>query len=340
MLARRHPDRADERRRTCSRPRSETERFYAYSVLCRRPRRWTSPRPRRPALVMRQDTFELRQGAGPTRPRSCRSSTTLRFYRLDRWPASVNFDEPTSKPRAERDDGSPAERRCSSSGWRVRARERVTLKLELTQHTGSFAAGAFNKLLPPMFPTSASSRRRAGTSLGVAYAARTLGHRAEIFVPSNSPKVKAYDGRWAPRSRSSRGTMTRRSTRAAREPRRRAGVARVRPARIVAGQGTVGRRGADQVSGRRDRARGDRRRRADRRTRGTRPHARDGVEPETALDDRRARGGGRSTSRTGVRGGLARQAAGEIAFEIVSARRTRRPGFGRPDPRGAAAALA
>jgi threonine dehydratase len=70
---------------------------------------------------------------------------------------------------------------------------RLTLKLELTQHTGSFKPrGAFNKLL-------ASEVREVGViaasggnfGLAVAYAARTLGHRAEIFVPSNSPKVKA-----------------------------------------------------------------------------------------------------------------------------------------------------
>jgi threonine dehydratase len=70
---------------------------------------------------------------------------------------------------------------------------RVTLKLELTQHTGSFKPrGAFNKLLSSEIPDVGVIAASGGNfGLAVAYAARTLGHRAEIFVPSNSPKVKA-----------------------------------------------------------------------------------------------------------------------------------------------------
>ena len=70
---------------------------------------------------------------------------------------------------------------------------RVTLKLELTQHTGSFKPrGAFNKLLSFEVPDVGVIAASGGNfGLAVAYAARTLGHRAEIFVPSNSPKVKA-----------------------------------------------------------------------------------------------------------------------------------------------------
>ena len=70
---------------------------------------------------------------------------------------------------------------------------RVTLKLELTQHTGSFKPrGAFNKLLSSDVPDVDVIAASGGNfGLAVAYAARTLGHRAEIFVPSNSPKVKA-----------------------------------------------------------------------------------------------------------------------------------------------------
>ena len=69
---------------------------------------------------------------------------------------------------------------------------RVTLKLELTQHTGSFKPrGAFNKLLSSEVPDVGVIAASGGNfGLAVAYAARTLGHRAEIFVPSNSPKVK------------------------------------------------------------------------------------------------------------------------------------------------------
>jgi threonine dehydratase len=70
---------------------------------------------------------------------------------------------------------------------------RITLKLELTQHTGSFKPrGAFNKLLSSEVPHVGVIAASGGNfGLAVAYAARTLGHRAEIFVPSNSPKVKA-----------------------------------------------------------------------------------------------------------------------------------------------------
>jgi threonine dehydratase len=69
----------------------------------------------------------------------------------------------------------------------------VTLKLELTQHTGSFKPrGAFNKLLASEVPDVGVIAASGGNfGLAVAYAARTLGHQAEIFVPSNSPKVKA-----------------------------------------------------------------------------------------------------------------------------------------------------
>jgi threonine dehydratase len=70
---------------------------------------------------------------------------------------------------------------------------RVTLKLELTQYTGSFKPrGAFNKLLASEVPDAGVIAASGGNfGLAVAHAARTLGHRAEIFVPSNSPKVKA-----------------------------------------------------------------------------------------------------------------------------------------------------
>jgi threonine dehydratase len=70
---------------------------------------------------------------------------------------------------------------------------RVTLKLELMQHTGSFKTrGAFNKMLASDVPAVGVIAASGGNfGLAVAYAARTLGHRAEIFVPSTSPRVKA-----------------------------------------------------------------------------------------------------------------------------------------------------
>jgi threonine dehydratase len=68
----------------------------------------------------------------------------------------------------------------------------LTFKLELLQHTGSFKPrGIFNRILSAKVPAAgviAASGGNAG--LAVAYAARKLGVRAEIFVPVTSPKVK------------------------------------------------------------------------------------------------------------------------------------------------------
>ncbi len=71
----------------------------------------------------------------------------------------------------------------------------VALKLELLQYTGSFKVrGAFNKILTaaqrgiPEAGLVAASGGNHGAA--VAFAARRLGHRAEIFVPSTSPAMK------------------------------------------------------------------------------------------------------------------------------------------------------
>lgn len=68
----------------------------------------------------------------------------------------------------------------------------LTLKLELLQHTGSFKPrGAFARMLTAEIDASGVLAASGGNfGLGVAYAARTLGHPAEIFVPSTSPAVK------------------------------------------------------------------------------------------------------------------------------------------------------
>jgi threonine dehydratase len=72
-------------------------------------------------------------------------------------------------------------------------RGEIILKLEHLQHTGSFKPrGAFNKMLASPVPETGVIAASGGNfGLGVAYAARELGHRAEIFVPSTSPAVKA-----------------------------------------------------------------------------------------------------------------------------------------------------
>ena len=68
----------------------------------------------------------------------------------------------------------------------------LTLKLELLQHTGSFKPrGAFNKMLASDVPDAGVVAASGGNfGLAVAYAAHTLGHRAEIFVPDTSPAAK------------------------------------------------------------------------------------------------------------------------------------------------------
>ena len=68
----------------------------------------------------------------------------------------------------------------------------VVLKLELLQHTGSFKPrGAFNRLLSTR-PGAAGVIAASGGNHGaaVAYAARSLGMTAEIFVPATTPESK------------------------------------------------------------------------------------------------------------------------------------------------------
>jgi threonine dehydratase len=69
---------------------------------------------------------------------------------------------------------------------------RVQLKLELLQHSGSFKPrGAFNRILSGDL-TDAGVIAASGGNHGaaVAYAARRLGTRAEIFVPATTPAIK------------------------------------------------------------------------------------------------------------------------------------------------------
>ena len=68
----------------------------------------------------------------------------------------------------------------------------VTLKLELLQHTGSFKPrGAFNRILSHQAPTAGVIAASGGNhGQAVAYAAMKLGHRAEIFLPKNTPTIK------------------------------------------------------------------------------------------------------------------------------------------------------
>ncbi|MFN0305621.1 MAG: threonine/serine dehydratase [Burkholderiales bacterium] len=69
---------------------------------------------------------------------------------------------------------------------------RAWLKLELLQHTGSFKPrGAFNRMLSADVPASGVIAASGGNhGIAVAFAARQLGYRAEIFLPSSASPVK------------------------------------------------------------------------------------------------------------------------------------------------------
>jgi threonine dehydratase len=68
----------------------------------------------------------------------------------------------------------------------------LVLKLEQLQHTGSFKPrGAFNRILSQRVPAAGVIAASGGNhGVAVAYVARQLGHRAEIFVPESCPPVK------------------------------------------------------------------------------------------------------------------------------------------------------
>lgn len=70
---------------------------------------------------------------------------------------------------------------------------RLVLKLELTQHAGSFKTrGAFNRLLTSEVAAGAGVCAASGGNFGlaIAYAAKVLGIRATIFVPEISSPAK------------------------------------------------------------------------------------------------------------------------------------------------------
>ena len=71
-------------------------------------------------------------------------------------------------------------------------RAHLTLKLELLQHSGSFKArGAFNSLLSMSVPPAGVVAASGGNhGAAVAFAAQSLGHVAEIFVPSLASPAK------------------------------------------------------------------------------------------------------------------------------------------------------
>lgn len=77
-------------------------------------------------------------------------------------------------------------------GQAMKARFRLTLKLDAMQPTGSFKVrGAFSDLTSVAIPESGVVAASGGNfGLAVAYAAGALGHRATVFVPETSPEEK------------------------------------------------------------------------------------------------------------------------------------------------------
>ena len=137
---------------------------------------------------------------------------------------------------------------AGSFGWDAP----LALKFELLQHTGSFKPrGAFNKMLASDVPDTGVVAASGGNfGLAVAYAARSLGHRAEIFVPDTSPAAKIDRiGEMGADVRVIPGYYHEASI-AARERQAETGALAMHPfdqAEVVAGGGTIGLEISEQV---------------------------------------------------------------------------------------------
>ena len=137
---------------------------------------------------------------------------------------------------------------------------RFDLKLELLQVTGSFKPrGAFNRMLTAdVGPAGVVAASGGNFGLAVGHAARALGHRAEIFVPSSSPAAKIERVRATGARRAVIDGFYDDASAAApaRRGRDRCRLdASVRPAEVVAGQGTIGLELSEQIPRPRHRAR-------------------------------------------------------------------------------------
>ena len=129
----------------------------------------------------------------------------------------------------------------------------VTLKLELFQHTGSFKPrGAFNRILAADVPEGGVIAASGGNhGLAVAYAAKTLGIRAQVFVPEVTPPVKVKRLRDYGAEVVVTGEFYADALEASAEQATRTGALVVHAydqPEVVAGQGTVGRELMEQIS--------------------------------------------------------------------------------------------
>ncbi|NRQ39212.1 threonine/serine dehydratase [Nonomuraea sp. NN258] len=131
----------------------------------------------------------------------------------------------------------------------------LILKLELLQHSGSFKVrGAFNRILSagelPAAGVIAASGGNHG--LAVAYAARALGVRAEIFVPEVTSPVKVAGLRALGADITQTGAIYAEAAEAAAKRRAETGALDVHAydqPEVVAGQGTTGTELVEQTGG-------------------------------------------------------------------------------------------
>ncbi|GAA1565541.1 threonine/serine dehydratase [Kribbella hippodromi] len=133
---------------------------------------------------------------------------------------------------------------------------RLTFKLELLQHTGSFKArGAFNRLLAAKDRGELTGQGIVAASggnhgLAAAYAARELGVPARIFVPETTPAAKLGKLRTLGAEIVQVGSEYAEAYQAAETAREESGAVLVHAydqPEIVAGQGTVGLELLEQV---------------------------------------------------------------------------------------------
>ncbi len=122
----------------------------------------------------------------------------------------------------------------------------VTLKLELLQHAGSFKPrGAFNRLLLAERPAGGVIAASGGNhGAAVAYAARSLGMTAEIFVPAGTPAAKVARIASYGATVVQGGTTYADALKASRARQAETGALEIHAydhADVLAGQGTVGR---------------------------------------------------------------------------------------------------
>jgi threonine dehydratase len=131
---------------------------------------------------------------------------------------------------------------------------RTFFKLECLQHTGSFKPrGAFNCILASTIGETGVIAASGGNhGAAVAYAAQKLGHKAEIFVPTITPKNKVERLRHYDANITITGDNYDQALAASRERALQTGAVSIHAyddARVLAGQGTLGMEFEEQVRG-------------------------------------------------------------------------------------------